>query len=329
MTGLAKRRVNDRLTVTELGFGAAAIGNLARPVDDDTARRAVDTAWACGVRYFDTAPHYGLGLSERRLGRALADRPRDDYVVSTKVGRLLEPNPAPTGSDLAIGGFAVPDDTRRRLDYSADGVRRSLDDSLGRLGLDRVDIVYVHDPDDPADLDEAIRSGIPALVRLREQGVIGALGAGMNFVAPLRRIVRECDVDIVMLAGRYTLIDRRGEPLVDECGERGVSVAAAAPFNSGLLARPEPPDDAQFDYGPAPRELIEQARAMARCCEAGGVTLPHAALRFPLGHDAVSSVVVGLRTEAHVRDACMWCASAIPAQVDRQLRALEAAPLSD
>src|ERR1700680_4629805 len=166
------------LSVTKLGCGAAGIGGLFKPSPADVARAAVDAAWDAGIRYFDTAPHYGLGISERCLGEALRGRPRDEYVLSTKVGRLLVANPAPTGSDLGSGGFAAPDGLPRVLDYSADGVRRSLDASLQRLGLDRVDIVLVHDPDDHA--DQAIGEALPALIELREQGVIGAVGLGMN-----------------------------------------------------------------------------------------------------------------------------------------------------
>jgi D-threo-aldose 1-dehydrogenase len=217
--------------VSELGFGGAPIGNLYEPVPDEDAAAAVRTAWEGGIRYFDTAPHYGLGLSERRLGAALRDRPRDEFVISTKVGRLLVANPAPTGSDLAVGGFAVPDDLTRERDYSRDGVRRSLDASLDRLGLDRIDMVYIHDAEDH--MEQALREAVPALIELREQGVVGAIGAGMNFVAPLLRFVIETDMDAVMLAGRWTLADRTGEPLVEACADRGVSVVAAAPFNSG------------------------------------------------------------------------------------------------
>jgi D-threo-aldose 1-dehydrogenase len=256
------------------------------------------------VRYFDTAPHYGLGLSEERLGAALAARPRDQFTVSTKVGRLLQPNPAPTGSDLAAGGFAVPDTLVRTPDYSRDGVLRSLEASLKRLRLDRVDIVYVHDPDHH--MDQAIHQALPALVELRDQGVVGAIGAGMNTVAPLARIVAEADVDVIMVAGRWTLLDRSAEPLLNACVTRDVSVLAAAPFNSGLLAHPWPPDGAYFDYGPAPMPVLDRARDLARACAAHGTTLPHAAIQFPLRQPAVASVVTGVRTSAQARSAVDW-----------------------
>jgi D-threo-aldose 1-dehydrogenase len=298
------------LSVTELGFGGAAIGGLFRPSPADVARAAVDAAWDAGIRYFDTAPHYGLGMSERRLGEALRGRPREEYVLSTKVGRLLAANPAPTGSDLGAGGFAVPDDLIRVLDYSADGVRRSLDASLQRLGLDRVDIVLVHDPDDHA--DQAIGEALPALIELREQGVIGAVGLGMNqWQVPLRA-VQETDLDVVMLAGRWTLADRSGAPLLEACADRNVSVLAAGPFNSGLLARAWPPDHAHFNYAPAPADILENARMLALLSEQHGITLPQAALRFPLLHKAVASVVAGLGSPAHVRSAVDWLAGPAP-----------------
>ncbi len=280
--------------VTDIGFGAAPIGNLFRAIDDEAARAAVAAAWDGGIRYFDTAPHYGLGLSERRLGAALAAYPRREYAISTKVGRLLVPNESPTGSDLESGGFAVDDAVRRQFDYSRDGVLRSLESSLGRLGVDRVDIVYVHDPEDH--MDSALREAVPALIALRDEGAIGAVGVGMNFVEPLRRFVAETDIDLVMVAGRWTLVDRSAAPLLEECLERHVAVVSAAPFNSGLLSRPEPPDDAHFDYAVAPAAMLARARECAKTCADHATTLPAAALQFPLRHPAVCCVVAGMRT---------------------------------
>jgi D-threo-aldose 1-dehydrogenase len=301
------------VTVTDVGFGAAQIGNLYRAIDDDTARQAVDAAWAGGIRYFDTAPHYGLGLSERRLGAALRTRPRDEFAISTKVGRLLVPNPAPTGSDLQSGGFAVDDALTRRRDYGRDAVLSSLEASLARLGLDRIDIVFVHDPEDH--MQAALGEAVPALVELREQGVIGAVGAGMNFVEPLRRFVAETDVDAVMVAGRWTLVDRSAAPLLEDCIEREVAVVAAAPFNSGLLSRREPARDAQFDYGRAPADLLEAARGCARACEVRGTTLPAAALQFALRDPAVCTVVAGMRTAEQCASNLEWASE----QIDERL----------
>jgi D-threo-aldose 1-dehydrogenase len=305
------------IDVSVVGFGASGLGNLGYPVDEETGRAAVDRAWDAGVRLFDTAPHYGLGLSESRLGRALRDRGRDEYVISTKVGRLLRPNPDPVGSDLGGGGFAVPDDLTRVWDLSADGVRRSLEESLGRLGLDRVDIVYVHDPDDA--VDEAIAHAIPALVRLREEGVIGAVGVGMNqWQAPLR-MVRETDLDVVMLAGRWTLLDRSGEPLLEECARRDVAVVAAAPYNSGILARPWPADGANYDYGTAPEVILTRARSLAKVCEHFGSDLPTAAVQFPLRHPAVATVVAGMRSARHVDVATTAVTATLPDALWREL----------
>lgn len=296
--------------VTALGFGGASAGNLYTETTGEEATAAVDCAWAGGIRYFDTAPHYGLGLSERRLGAALRHRPREVFVISTKVGRMLEPNPRPAGSDLAAGGFAVPDTLRRRFDFSAAAVRRSLEGSLGRLGLDRADLVYVHDPDDH--VDEAIAGAIPELIRMREEGLVSAVGVGMNqWQAPLR-MVRETGIDLVMLAGRWTLLDRSGQPLVDECAARGVAVVAAAPFNSGLLARAWPGDGAYFDYGPATPQVLARARALAGICQRHGVSLPDAAIQFPLRHPAVVSVVAGMRSGEEVASTLARFATVVP-----------------
>jgi len=272
----------------------------------------VAAAWDSGVRYFDTAPHYGLGLSEARLGRALAGRPRAELVVSTKVGRLLVPHPAPTGDDLA-NGFAVPDNLTRQLDYSADGVQRSLEQSLQRLGMDRVDVVLVHDPDEHA--DQVLAEALPALVRLRDQGVVGAIGVGMNqWQVPLR-FVQQADLDVVMVAGRWTLVDRSAEPLLAACAERGVSVLAAAPFNSGLLAADQPDDSGSFDYGPVPPAVLQRARDCAGVARRHGSTLPAAALQFPLRHPAVAGVVTGLRSVEQVTAAAAWLQQPLPDQL--------------
>ena len=297
------------IVVTELGFGGSTIGNLYREVDDETAQLAIAAAWTGGIRYFDTAPHYGLGLSERRLGEALHTLPRDAYVISTKVGRLLVPNAKPTGSDLDIGGFAVDDSLTRRYDYTRDGVIRSLEESLERLDTDRVDIVYIHDPENH--MDAALRQAVPALIELRDQGVIGAIGVGMNYVDPLSRFVTETDVDVVMIAGRWTLVDRSAEGLLDACLVQGVAAVAAAPFNSGLLSRERPTADEHFDYGPASERMLTAAHKCADACAKHGTTLPHAALQFPLRHPAVCTVVAGMRSEEHVDSNLRWATEEI------------------
>ncbi|WP_407992027.1 aldo/keto reductase [Kitasatospora sp. CMC57] len=300
----------SQVTVSELAFGAAAIGNLFAPVTDAEAQLAVTTAWDSGLRYFDTAPHYGLGLSERRLGSVLRGLPRAEYTLSTKVGRLLVPTGPGGGDDLAEGGFAVPATHRRVWDFSAYGVRRSIEDSLRRLGVDRIDIAYLHDPDDHA--AEALDQAYPELERLRAEGVLGAIGVGMNQAELPARFVRDTDVDAVLLAGRYSLLDHRGlTELLPLAAERGVGVVIGGVFNSGLLADPRP--GATFDYTAAPPELVRRALDLKAVCESHGVPLRAAALRFPAGHPAVASVLVGTRSAAEVEDAAAMLRLAIPA----------------
>lgn len=312
MTGLGASGV----PVGPLSFGAAGIGSLYTEVTDEQARAAVDAAWTCGIRTFDTAPHYGIGLSERRLGAALRDRPRAEYTLSTKVGRLLEPTDV--GGDDRANGFAVSATHRRVWDFSADGVRRSLDASLDRLGLDRVDVVYLHDPDDHA--EQAFREGYPALEELRSQGVVGAIGAGMNQTEMLTRFVQETDVDVVLCAGRYTLLDHRAlTALLPAARQRGVSVVVGGAFNSGLLADPGP--GSTYDYAPAPPELLDRALRLKKTAERHGTTLRAAALALPAAHPAVVSVLVGARSAAEVRDCAEQFATRVPAAFWRELRA--------
>jgi D-threo-aldose 1-dehydrogenase len=304
------------LELGELSLGCAQLGNLYCELSDDAARATVDAAWDVGVRYFDTAPHYGLGLSERRLGDALAGRRRDAYVLSTKVGRLLEPI-ADGGVD---SGFVVPATHRRVWDFSRDGVRRSLSESLERLGLDRVDIVYLHDPDDH--WDAVLRTGFPALAELRAEGIVSAVGAGMNQSAMLADLVRRADVDLLMLAGRYTLLEQDSlDDLLPLCAARGVGIVAAGVFNSGLLARPYPADDAKYNYRDAPRGLVARARAIAAVCERHGTTLPAAAIAFPLGHPAVVSVCVGVRSPEQIERNATLYQQGVPPQLWRDLKA--------
>jgi D-threo-aldose 1-dehydrogenase len=301
--------------VTELSFGAAGIGNLYTPVSDATARAAVQAAWEAGVRCFDTAPHYGLGQSEQRLGAALRDYPRESHTVSTKVGRILEPVKRLDGDDLA-NGFAVPASHRRRWDFTAAGVERSLADSLRRLGLDRIDIVYLHDPDEHA--EQALREAYPALEKLRDQGVIGAIGVGMNQTAIPARFVRETDIDVVLLAGRYTLLDQSGlDDLLPAAEARGVSVVIGGVFNSGILA--DPHRDATFDYGAVPEDALTRALRIQVLCEKHGINLRSAALQFPFGHPAVSSVLIGARSPDEVRDAVEQAKRPIPLKLWSEL----------
>ncbi|WP_031510160.1 aldo/keto reductase [Streptomyces megasporus] len=285
--------------VTELGFGGGPLGGLFEPLDDDTAAGALAAAWEHGIRYFDTAPHYGIGHSERRFGDFLRRMPRGEFTLSTKVGRILVPQDPAGRTDES---FQVPATHRRVWDFSRDGVLRSVEDSLTRMGVDRVDVLFLHDTDVEDRFEAALREGWPALAELRSQGVVGAVGAGMRNTDLLTRFVRETDADVVMLAGRYTLLDQSAlDGLLPACVERGVSVLAAAVFNSGLLAVDRPTEEARFDYAPVPPEVLRRAHRVADVCEAHGVPLPRAAMLFPLHHPAVAGVVLGMRSAEEVR----------------------------
>jgi D-threo-aldose 1-dehydrogenase len=302
------------LRVSALAFGTAPLGNLFAPVAEEDADATVAAALGAGLSYVDTAPHYGLGLAERRLGRLLAGRPRDTFAISTKVGRLVRPL-AP-GETADPEGFADPPPARRVWDFSGDGVRRSLEESLERLGLDRVDIVLVHDPDDHE--REAREQAFPALAELRDQGVVGAIGAGMNQAEMLTRFVRDLDLDVVLVAGRYSLLDQRAlAELLPTCAARGTAVVVGGVFNSGLLADPRP--GATFDYAPAAPELVERALRLAEVCARHGVPLRAAALAFPFGHPAVASVLVGARSAAEVEDAVACFERPVPAALWAEL----------
>jgi D-threo-aldose 1-dehydrogenase len=303
--------------VTALGFGAASIGNLYRAVPDEQAAATVTAAWDAGIRYFDTAPHYGVGLSERRLGAVLRGYPRDSYVLSTKVGRLLVPDPSGAGRSDLDNGFDVPATTRRVWDFTADGVRRSIAESLERLGLDRVDVALIHDPEESDAPQAALTGAYPALRELRAQGVIGAVGVGSKQTAILGRFVEETDVDVIMLAGRYTLLAQPAlDHLLPACQRRGVSVLNVGVFNSGLLAADWPADGAKYEYGDAPGELLDRARRIAEVCQRYGTSLPRAALAFGAAHPAVACVVVGAGRPAHiVRNAELFGTPPPPAQL--------------
>ena len=311
----------SEVEVSPLGFGGAVIASLYTEVGEEQAHEAVEAAWQQGIRYFDTAPHYGLGLSERRLGAALREHPRAEFTISTKVGRRLEPWDG-GGDDLA-NGFAVPATHRRVWDFSADGVRRTLEAALERLGLDRADVVYIHDPDDHA--EQAFREAYPALEKLRSEGVVGAIGAGMNQAEMLTRFLRDTDVDVVLCAGRYTLLDQRALiALLPAAQERGRSVVIGGAFNSGLLADPKP--GATYNYAAAPVELLDRALHLKAIADRHGTTLRAAALAFCAAHPAVASVLVGARSAGEVRDAAEQFAADVPAAFWQELRAEELLP---
>jgi D-threo-aldose 1-dehydrogenase len=274
------------------GLGCAPIGDLYGPVDPATAVATVHTGISLGATLLDTAPKYGDGLSERRVGQALATADRGAVQISTKVGWL-------------IGEGAGP-----RPAFGRGDVLRSLESSMQRLGVDRFDVVHVHDPDDH--LDEAVRHTVPALIRLRDEGVIGAVGAGMNGSAPLAELVRRADLDVVLVAGRYTLLEQPAlGDLLPLCAERGVGVLAAGVFNSGLLADPRP--GAPYNYRPVPEAVLERALALRDACARYGVPLRAAALQFPLGHPAVVSVLVGAATPREIADNLELARHPIPA----------------
>ena len=275
-------------------FGGAPIGGLYEPVSDAVAAATLSAAWDAGIRAFDTAPHYGVGLSERRIGDFLAGRPRDEFVVSTKVGRRLVP--APGNVEGADEFYGTPQLSRIR-DYSRDGVLASLEDSLRRLRLDRVDIALIHDPDDV--MEQALDSAYPALADLRSQGVVGSIGVGMNYADRLAWWVGRADLDCVLVAGRYTLLDgSAAATLLPLCQERGVAVLAGGVFNSGILA--DPREGARYDYTVAPAPLLARARRIRDICARYGVPVGAAALRFALSHPAVTAAVVGARSPAEI-----------------------------
>ena len=300
------------VSVTRLDLGLAPLGGLFTPVGARQARDTVEQAWRLGIRYFDVAPLYGNGLAERRCGAVLAGKPRAGFALSTKVGRLLRPG----GGDTQ-GIWAEPSGVTPVFDFSAAGVRMSYAESLGRLGLDRADILHLHDPDHR--FEQAVTEALPALAELRARGRVGAVSAGMNQAAMLADLVRTGELDCVLVAGRFTLLDQSaaGE-LLPLCAARGVSVIAGGVFNSGLLADPRP--GAPFDYAPAGADLVDRALAVRAVCERHGVPLRAAAIQFPFTHPAVSCVLVGARSPAEVTDAVRMAAVDIPAVLWKDLR---------
>jgi D-threo-aldose 1-dehydrogenase len=298
-----------------LVMGCAAIAGLYHSVPDAEAADALGASWDGGVRAFDTAPHYGVGLSEERLGAFLSSKTREQYALSTKVGRILVDDP--TASDGAALFYGTP--KRSRIaDYSAAGIRRSHADSLARLGLDRVDLLLVHDPEDH--MNAALGEAAPELDRMRADGQIRGYGVGTNFADIALEFVTHTSLDHVMIAGRYSLLDRRAErDLLPMCADRGVAVLVAGVFNSGILA--DPLRRTTFNYQTAPAALVDAARDMQRACERYGVTLRAAALQFPLRHPAVTAVVSGAGTAATVEDVLVQQTVPIPDELWQELDA--------
>lgn len=313
--------------VTRLGFGAAPIGGLYAPFPEDEAVATARHAWEMGIRYFDVAPLYGYGHSERRLGRALRGMPRDAYTLSTKVGRILVPRDAiAPDADIDRQRFGDEEDwyyrgtdpVRPVWDFSADGVRRSIEASLERLGLDRIDILFIHDPDDH--LEVAADSAFPALARLREEGVVGAIGYGMNSAEALTWLTERTDPDTLLVAGRYTILDQAAiAELLPLCERRRMGLVIGGVMNSGLLADPKP--GATFDYAPADAAILARAQRIRAICAGHGVSLKAAAVRFPFGHPSVATVVAGVRRIAHLDEYPELYRAEIPAALWAELRA--------
>lgn len=306
--------------IPALGYGAANVGNLFRELSDDQAHAVLEAAWDSGIRYYDTAPHYGLGLSERRLGAFLRTKPRDEYVLSTKAGRLLRPNPDHVAGGLDTDNdFFVADDLRRVWDFSADGIRASLDESRERLGIERIDILYLHDPE-RHDLALALAEAFPALEALRAEGQVERIGIGAMTADALAAAVRGADLDTIMVAGRYTLLEQpAAAEVIPACVETGTGIVAASVFNSGLLARDEPQRDGRYEYGALPEELWERLLRIAAVCRAHGVPLPAAAIQYPLRSAVVQSVVVGGSRPEQLRQNAELAALPIPADLWAEL----------
>lgn len=337
MTLPAATAIRTRLRAMPYGVGAAGLGNLYRVVDDATAADTIAAAWDDGARYIDTAPFYGFGLSERRVGDALRERPRDAYLLSTKVGRLLRPAPG-AGRDGDAGtserhGFVSPMPFAAVFDYSYDGVMRSFEHSLHRLGLDRIDILYMHDigsfahgVDNARLFPIAMDGGYRAMDALRSSGQVGAIGLGVNEIAVCEASFQYADFDLFMLAGRYTLLDQAPlDGFFDACIARDVGIVAAGIFNSGILATGTGGGTGgaapYYDYQPAPPEILARTRRIEAICARHGVPLAAAAIQFASAHPAVLTSVLGLSSPARVHDSSHLAAFPIPADLWEDLRA--------
>jgi D-threo-aldose 1-dehydrogenase len=306
-----------QLEVTVVGYGGAPIGNIFRAIPADDAQALIDAAWASGIRSFDTAPMYGHGLSEHRLGHALLDRPREDYVLSTKVGRTLIP--APRGSFDSGVWVDVPP-LRAEFDYAYDAVLRQVEDSLQRMCQDRFDILFVHDVDrythgdaQPQRFAEALAGAFPALIRLRDEGVVRSIGVGVNEADVCRAVVEQVDIDCLLLAGRYTLLEQQpAQTLFPLCQDRDIAVLLGGVFNSGILATGAVAG-AKFNYAPAPPDVLDHTRRLEKVCQTHAVPLPAAAIAFALAHPVVKQIILGARTIAQQNQNQAWLHTEIPA----------------
>ncbi len=323
-----QRGTGSGLQFTELGFGTAPLGNLYRAVSDDDAQAILRAAWDSGCRYFDTAPLYGLGLAETRLNQFLRGRNREDYVLSTKAGRLLAV--CPPDQRTGIGKFFDTPCRREIFDYSYDGVMRSFEASLERLGVDRIDILFAHDLDvfthgskeaSDARIDEFMRSGYYAMLALRDQGVIKAFGGGINEWQVCQTLAERGDFDLFLLAGRYTLLEQEAlESFLPLCEKRGIGIVLGGPYNSGILAT-GPKPGAYFNYSEAPREILDQVARIEVVCRRHNVALIEAALKFPLMHPSVVSMIPGGQRVAEVTSNRKILDTTIPSALWRDLKA--------
>jgi D-threo-aldose 1-dehydrogenase len=302
------------VVVTRFGLGTAPLAGLFEAVEEDQALQVIEHAWDAGIRFFDTAPLYGHGLAELRLGRFLPSKPRDEFTLCSKVGRLLRADAPPEPGQAYRGTPPV----NPMFDFSYDGVMRSVEESLERLGLDRIDVLHIHDPDDH--YEEALRGAYRALDRLRADGVIRAVGAGMNQAEMLTRFARDGNFDCFLLAGRYTLLDQVAlKELLPVCLEQGIAIIAGGVYNSGILADPKP--GAHYNYAAAPAPLLERARRIRAVCERHCVPLMAAAVQFPMGHPAVNAVVVGCRSASQLEETLRMFEMDIPPELWANLKA--------
>ncbi|MBB5550898.1 D-threo-aldose 1-dehydrogenase [Rhizobium lentis] len=323
------RRGNGGLTFTELGFGTAPLGNLYRAISDEEAAAVVDAAWQYGIRYFDTAPLYGLGLAERRVGRFLARKKREDFVVSTKVGRIMKV--CRPDERTGIGKFFDTPNRREVFDYSYDGVMRSLEASFERTGLDSFDILFVHDLDvfnhgtpEACDhyVEQFMTGGYHAMISLRDQGVVKAIGGGINEWEMCQTLAERGDFDLFLLAGRYTLLEQDAlESFLPMCEARDIGIVLGAPYNSGILAT-GPIPGAQYNYSDAPSEILDRVRRIEQVCREHHVALADAALNFPLNHPAVVSVIPGGQSVDQVTSNHRARNTPIPCELWEELKAL-------
>jgi D-threo-aldose 1-dehydrogenase len=307
-------KLGGHLEVTALGLGSAPLGGLFAPLSDADAEATIARAWSAGVRFFDTAPLYGFGLAERRLGRFLRGQARDSFVISTKVGRLLRASGTAPTEDGHYKGTPIE---RPVFDYSYDGVMRSVEESLDRLGLDRVDILLVHDPD--VHYDAAVSGAFRALQRLRDDGTVRAIGAGMNQSEMLARFAGAVPVDCFLLAGRYTLLDQGAlGTLFPICRARNIGIILGGIYNSGILANPR--TGAKFNYEDADPSLIARAQELEALCQRHGTELKAVAIQFCLAHPAVTVALQGARSAEEAADNIAMAELPVPQSFWRELR---------